>query len=387
MAKRDYYKVLGVQKEASPEEIKKAYRKLAMMYHPDKNKDDPEAESKFKEAAEAYEVLSDESKRKKYDRFGHDGLKGEFGANGFSWSNFSHGDEFSDIFSQFGGSGGAFSSIFETFFGGGFSQRRAESSNRGEDVRISLSLTLKEIAQGKDKKVKIALWDTCDQCHGSGSKDGRTSTCTRCHGTGQIRQTERSIFGRIMTQVECPSCQGVGKIVASKCDKCGGEGRLKTTRSMTINIPPGVAEGNHLRIRGQGNAGRRGGPRGDILVLIHETEDDTFERDGNHLICDFPISFSQAALGDEVQIPTLSGKIKMKIPAGTQSGKVFRLRGQGLPEVNSGFKGDLFVRLMVVTPTHLSSAEKELFQELVKHDRQRKMKPNKSFFQKLRDFL
>ncbi|MCF7793069.1 MAG: molecular chaperone DnaJ [Candidatus Cloacimonetes bacterium] len=384
MAKRDYYEVLGVDKNASDSEIKKAYRKLAMKYHPDKNKDDKTAEDKFKEASEAYEVLSDRNKRQKYDQYGHAGVEGAFGNNGFTWDNFTHASDFSDIFGDSG-----FGSIFEHIFGGGFGggRRRSQSNNRGEDLQISLSLSLEEVNKGIDKKIKINVQDSCSACNGTGSADGNTQTCSQCNGSGQVRQVSRSLFGQIQQVVTCPSCHGSGKQIKNKCLKCGGEGRSAKTKTISINIPAGVSEGQYIRLRGQGNRGKNGGENGDILVLIHEKEHDIFERQDANLVCEFPISFSQAALGTEILCPTLSGKVKMKIPAGTQSGKVFRLRSQGLPHVNSSYRGDLFVKVRVITPTKLNADEKELFSKLSKYDSEKKLHPHKSFFSKLKEFF
>lgn len=384
MAKRDYYEVLGVDKNANESEIKKAYRKLAMKYHPDKNKDNKEAEDKFKEASEAYEVLSDPSKKQRYDQYGHAGMEGAFGGGGFTWDNFTHANDFSDIFG-----GGGLGSIFEHLFGGSFGggSRDSRSNNRGEDLQISLSLTLEEIAKGVDKKIKINVKDICETCKGTGSADGDSSTCNQCHGSGQVRQIQRSLFGQMQTVVTCPSCNGSGKIIKNKCTKCHGEGREGKTKTISINIPAGVAEGQYIRLRGQGNKGKRGGINGDILVLIHEKEHNIFERQDANLVCEFPISFSQAALGTEIMCPTLSGKAKMKIPAGTQSGKVFRLRSQGLPHVNSSYHGDLFVKVMVITPTKLNSEEKDLFTKLSHYDSDKKLCPEKSFFSKLKKFF
>lgn len=383
MAKRDYYEVLGVEKTASDSEIKKAYRRLAMKYHPDKNQDNKEAEDKFKEASEAYEVLSDSAKRQRYDQFGHAGVENSFGSGGFSWDNFTHASDFEDIFGGFGG-------IFETLFGGrgGFGGgRRSQRDNRGEDLQISISLTLEEIAKGVDKKIKINVKDTCKTCNGSGSEDGNTETCSQCHGTGQVMQTTRSLFGHMQTVVTCPSCNGQGKIIKKKCNVCNGEGREPKTKTMNVHIPAGVSEGQYIRLRGQGNAGMRGGSNGDILVLIREKEHDIFERNDADLICEYPISFSQAALGDEIQVPTITGKIKMKIPAGTQSGKIFRLKSQGLVHVNSSYHGDLFVKIRVMTPTKLSKEEKDLLEQLKKFDSDKKLRPEKSFFKKFKDLF
>ena len=383
MAKRDYYEVLGVQKNASEPEIKKAYRKLAMKYHPDKNQDNKVAEDKFKEASEAYEVLSDKSKKQRYDQFGHAGMEGAFGGGGFSWDNFTHASDFSDIFGE-----GGLGSIFESFFGGGFGGRRtSRRSNRGEDLQISLSLTLEEIAKGIDKKIKINIKDNCDKCNGTGSADGSVQTCSQCHGSGQVMQTMRSLFGHMQTVVTCPSCRGEGKIIKNKCPKCNGDGRATHAKTINVHIPAGVSEGQYIRLRGEGNSGKRNGPKGDILVLIHEKEHKIFERQDADLICEFPISFSQAALGSEIHCPTLSGKVKMKIPAGTQSGKVFRLRSQGLPHVNSVYHGDLYVKVMVITPTRLNSEERNLLQKLGEFDSEKKLQPGKNFFSKLKEFF
>jgi len=382
MAKRDYYEILGVEKSATDAEIKRAYRKLAMKYHPDKNPDNHAAEEKFKEASEAYEVLSDATKRQKYDQFGHEGLTGAFGGGGFSWENFSHASDLNDIFGD--GLGG----IFENLFGFGGGRRRSRSqSNRGEDLQISLSLTLEEIAKGVDKKIKINVKENCDSCHGSGSADGKSHVCPQCHGTGQVMQMARSLFGQMQTVVTCPSCHGEGRIIKNKCPKCNGEGRVSKPKTINSHIPAGVSEGQYIRQRGQGNIGKRNGEKGDILVMIQEKEHPIYERDGDNLICEFPISFSQAALGDDLTVPTLSGKLKVKIPSGTQSGKVFRLRGQGLPHVNSSYTGDLFVRVRVITPTHISSEERALLEKLKTFDSEKKLNPGKNFFGKLKDIF
>lgn len=383
MAKRDYYEVLGVEKSATEAEIKKAYRRLAMKYHPDKNQDDKAAEEKFKEASEAYEVLSDAGKRQRYDQFGHAGVENSFGSNGFSWDNFTHASDFEDIFSGFGG-------IFETLFGGrgGFGGgRRGQRNNRGEDLQISISLTLEEISKGVDKKIKISIKDICEHCKGTGSEDGNVETCSQCHGSGQVMQMTRSLFGQMQTVVTCPSCNGRGKIIKKKCKVCNGDGRESKSRTMNVHIPAGVAEGQYIRLRGQGNKGVRGGSSGDILVLIREKEHHIFERNDADLVCEFPLSFSQAALGAEILVPTLSAKIKMKIPSGTQSGKVFRLKAQGLPHVNSSYHGDVFIKVRVITPTKLSNEEKGLLKELQKFDSEKKLRPDKSYFKKFKDLF
>ncbi|MCK9556832.1 MAG: molecular chaperone DnaJ [Candidatus Cloacimonetes bacterium] len=379
MAKRDYYEVLGVDKNADEATIKKNYRKLAMQYHPDKNPDNKEAEEKFKEASEAYEVLSDKDKRQIYDQYG---VEGQFGAGGFSWENFTHRSDLNDIF------GDGFSSIFDSLFGGGFGSRSSgRSSNRGEDLQIELSLSLNEIAIGAEKKIKISTKEVCDKCNGSGSADGQVDTCSQCRGSGQVRQVRQSLFGQMQTVSECPSCRGEGKIIKNKCGKCYGEGRIAKVKEINVKIPAGVEENQYIRLRGQGNVGPRNGSRGDILVLIHEKQDDLFERNGNDIIMEYPISISQAVLGDEILVPTLSGKVKMKIPSGTQSGRLFRLKGQGIQSLNSYSKGDEIVRVVVVIPTKISKEETEMFTKLKEYDAKRELKPGKGFFSKLRDYF
>ena len=384
MAKRDYYEVLGVDKTADEATIKKAYRKLAMQFHPDKNPDNKEAEEKFKEASEAYEVLSDKDKRQRYDQFGHAGVEGQFGGGGFNWDNFSHFDDISDLFG-----GGGFSSIFESIFGGGFGGGggRGRSSNRGEDLQIELSLSLKEIAIGAEKKIKVVVKSSCETCSGTGSADGKSETCTQCHGTGQIRRVVQSLFGQMQTASECPSCRGEGKIIKNRCSKCYGEGRVGKVTEINVKIPAGVEENQYIRLRGQGNVGPRGGSNGDILVLIREKQDDTFERDGNNIVLDFPISVSQAVLGDELVVPTITGSAKMKIPAGTQNGRLFRLKGQGIQSLHSSAKGDLIVRITVVIPNKLSKEETEIYTKLKTFDHKHEFKPGKGFFSKMREFF
>lgn len=381
MAKRDYYEILGIEKNADEATIKKAYRKLALQFHPDKNPDDKAAEEKFKEASEAYEILSDANKRQIYDQYGHAGIDNQFGSGGFSWDNFTHQSDLNDIF------GDGFSSIFENFFGGGMGGRSQRTSNRGEDLQIELSLSLKDIALGVEKTIKIGVKEACDKCNGSGSADGSVDTCTQCHGSGQVRRVRQSLFGQMQTVSECPSCHGEGKIIKNKCTKCYGEGRMGKVKEISVKIPAGVEEGQYIRVRGQGNIGPRSGERGDILVLIREKQDDTFERDGNNIILEFPVSFSQAVLGDEVIVPTLTSSVKMKVPAGTQSGRLFRLKGQGIQGLHTYSKGDLIVRISVITPTKLSKEETELFTKLKSFDSKRKLEPGKSFLSKLKDIF
>jgi len=382
MAKRDYYEVLGIEKQATKDEVKKAYRKLAMKYHPDKNPDNKAAEETFKEASEAYEVLSDSDKRSRYDQFGHAGMEGTFGGGGFGMNNFTHFDDISDLFGE--GLGG----IFESLFGGGFSRGRGGSRrNRGEDMQLTLSLTLEEIAKGVNKKLKLNVKDNCDACNGSGSADGKTKTCSQCQGRGQVMQTSRSLFGHMQTVVTCPTCQGKGTIIENACKKCHGEGRVGKIRTIDVKIPAGVAEGQYIRLRGSGNKGRNGGENGDIMVHITEKEHPRFEREEANLYLKYPVSISQAVLGCEVQVQTLSGKVKMKIPGGTQSGKTFRLREQGLPHVNSSYKGDLYVSIVVMIPRKISKEEKALYEQLSKLENIEHYKPEKSFFNKLMHFF
>lgn len=384
MAKRDYYEILGVDKNADDATIKKAYRKLAMQYHPDKNPDNKEAEEKFKEASEAYEVLSDKEKRKIYDQYGHSGLENQFGGTGFSWEDFMHRSDLGDIF------GDGFGSIFDTIFGGGFggrTQRSSSRSNRGEDLQIELSLSLQEIAKGVEKTVKIGIKEPCEKCGGSGSAEGKTESCPHCKGTGQIRQIRQSLFGRMQTVSECPNCNGEGRIIKNKCSKCYGEGRVGIVKEIKFNIPPGIGEGEYIRLRGQGNVGARGGSRGDILVLIHQKQDDLFERDGNDIILEYPISVSQAVLGDEIIVPTLTGSVKMKVPPGTQSGRLFRLKGQGIQSHSSYSRGDQIVRTVVVIPSKLSHEEAELYKRLREFDLKRDLKPGKSFLSKMKGYF
>lgn len=385
MAKRDYYEVLGVPKTADEAEIKKAYRKLAMQFHPDKNPDNKAAEDKFKEASEAYEVLSDKDKRQIYDQYGHAGIDQQFGNGGFNWNNFSHFEDISDLF----GGGGGFGSIFETLFGGGFGGRGGgqHRANQGSDFRIELSLSLKEIALGTEKTVKINVKEACDVCQGSGSADGSSETCTQCRGTGQVRTVRQSLFGQMQTVSECPSCHGEGKIIRNKCSKCYGEGRVAKTKEIKVKIPAGMEEGQILRVRGQGHIGPRNGPHGDLLVQVHEKQDDLFERHGNNIVLDFPVHFTQAVLGDEIIVPTITGKAKMKIPAGTQSGREFRLKGEGIQGLNSYSRGDIIVRINVITPNRLSREESELYKRLAELNQKRELKPGKSFKDKLKDFF
>ncbi len=362
MAKRDYYEVLGVSKDASKEEIKKAYRKLAMKYHPDRNPGDKEAEEKFKEAAEAYSVLSDDEKRAKYDKFGHAGMGGagqEF--HGFSDINdiFSH---FSDIFG--GGRGG---SIFDDIFGsgGGYSHTGARTGTPGSDIKITLKLTLEEIAQGTTKKVKVKRYKKCAACNGTGAKNGTAfNTCSVCHGTGEVRQVSKSIFGQFVSVQPCHNCGGTGKVITEPCNVCHGDGRVRVEEIIKINVPAGVTDGNYMTLRGQGNAGKNGGEPGDIIVVFKELEHEYFTRKGDDIIYDLTISFPEAVLGTTVEIPTLTGRAKLKIEPGIQPGKLLKMRNKGIQHLNRRGSGDQLVKINIHVPKKITPREKELLTEL-----------------------
>lgn len=380
MAKRDYYEVLDLQRDASADQIKGAYRKLALKYHPDRNPGDAEAEASFKEASEAYEVLSDAEKKSRYDRYGHSAVEGNFGGGGFQWSDFTHASEFEDIFGDF----------FGGIFGGGGRRRSRGPSGppRGRDLKISIELTLEEVAAGVEKKVNLSRLGPCDTCDGSGAASGgSTRTCETCGGVGQVQQVARSFFGQTVTVTDCPNCGGEGKTIGDPCRECNGEGRIRDRTSLTVKIPAGVASGNYIPLRGQGDVGPRGGPSGDCLVFIEEKEHDLYQREGNDVIYRLPISISQAALGDEVDVPTLHGRVKMKIPEGSQSGRVFRMRGKGIPDVDGRGIGDQLVEATIWTPTHLSGEERELFEQLDRLQKRRAKSEGKSFLDWLRETL
>ena len=384
--KRDYYEVLGVGKNATPEELKKAYRKLALQYHPDRNPGDKEAEEKFKEAAEAYEVLSNPEKRQRYDQFGFAGMSGAggYGGQGMSMDDiFSH---FGDIFADFG-----LGSIFGNGFGGGFSSSRSGGSprERGGNIRVKVKMNLQEIEKGARKKIKVSKYVTCDHCHGSGSEDGSTDTCPTCKGRGQVVRTVNSLFGQMQTASTCPNCGGTGKVIKNKCTHCHGDGIVKGEEVIDIDIPAGVGEGMQLTMRGKGGAGPHNGVNGDLYVLIEEEPHPELERDGSNLIYNLFISVPQAILGTEAEVPTVSGKVRVKIAPGTQSGKILRLRGKGLPVVNGYGNGDLLVYVNVWIPKKVTRDDEKLLQELSKSD-SFKPAPNdddRSFFKKLRDYF
>ena len=381
MAKRDYYEVLGVDKNASPDELKKAYRKLALKYHPDRNPGDKEAEEKFKEAAEAYDVLSNPDKKARYDQFGMAGMEGAYGQGGMNMN---------DIFSQFG-------DLFGDFFGGGFrtgfsgfsSGGAARRVLRGSNLRIKVKLTLEEIDRGCEKKIKVSKYVPCKTCGGSGAKNNSYETCQHCHGTGVITEVKRTILGQMQTQSACPHCGGEGRIIKDKCHDCHGEGIVKSDEIITINIPAGVQDGMQLAMQGQGNAAPHGGIAGDLIVLIEEQEHDVFERQDANLYYNAFITFAQATLGASVEIPTLNGKVKIKIDAGTPSGRVVRLRGKGLPVMNGYGRGDLLVSLNVWVPKNVSKEEKKMLEEMDKHDnfQPNPTKQERGFFDKMKEMF
>lgn len=385
MAKRDYYEVLGVGRNATPEELKKAYRKLALQYHPDRNPGDKEAEEKFKEAAEAYDVLSNPDKKVRYDQYGHAAFEG--GAGG----GFSGGMDMNDIFSMFGDifGGGGFGG-FSGFGGfGGGQQSRRRSANRGSNLRIKVKLTLEEIESGCEKKIKVAKYVPCKTCGGTGARGNSYETCSHCKGTGVVTEARRTILGTMQTQSVCPHCGGEGRIIKDKCRDCNGEGIVRAEEIITIKIPAGVTDGMQLSMAGNGNAAPRGGVPGDLIILVEEQPHDFFERQENNLYYNAFISFAQAAMGDNIEIPTLTGKVKVKIDAGTPSGKVLRLKGKGLPSVNGYGRGDLLVSVNVWIPKNLSREEKEM---LAKLNKSPNFQPNPSkqergFFDKMKDLF
>ncbi len=360
MAKRDYYEVLGVGRSATKDDMKKAYRKLAMQYHPDRNPNDKQAEENFKEAAEAYEILSDDNKRARYDRFGHEGVKGSgFGSPGFSDINdiFSH---FSDIF------GGG--SIFDEFFGTSSRSRgrRRGGGIPGADLRVTLKLTLEEIAAGVSKKIKLKKFVPCDQCKGTGAADASSKkTCPVCQGSGEIRNVSRSVFGQFVNISTCNNCDGEGEVVDSPCRKCSGDGRYQDEVTVNIEVPPGVHEGSYMSLRGEGNAGKRGGSSGDIIVVFKEQEHEYFQREENDIVYNLIISFPEATLGAEVDVPTLNGKARLKIDPGTPNGKLLKMTGKGIKHLNHSGFGDQIVRVNIDVPKKLTSKEKELLKELM----------------------
>lgn len=376
MAKRDFYEILGVAKNASDEEIKKAYRKLAMKYHPDRNPDSKGAEDKFKEAKEAYEMLSDAQKREAYDRFGHAGVDPNVGGGG--------GGGFADA----GGFSDAFGDIFGDIFGGGAGRARGGAQvYRGADLRYNLDITLEQAANGFDTTIRVPSWDECDTCHGSGAKPGTSpTTCGTCGGHGQVRMQQ----GFFSIQQTCPKCHGTGKVIPDPCNTCSGSGRLKRNKTLEVKIPAGIDDSMRIRSTGNGEPGMNGGPPGDLYVEIHIKQHAVFQRDGDDLHCEMPISYAKAAIGGEIEVPTLSGKVSFTVPEGTQTGKTFRLRGKGIKGVRSGFPGDLFCHVLIETPVKLTEKQKDLLREFealtdaggAKHSPQ-----SKSWMDKVKDFF
>jgi molecular chaperone DnaJ len=373
--KRDYYEVLGVNRDASEEDIKKSYRKLAMKFHPDRNPDSKDAEEKFKEAKEAYEILSEAEKRRAYDAYGHAGVNPQMGMGGGG-----PGQE------GFGGFAEAFGDIFSDIFGGQQGRGRA-SVFRGADLRYNLEVTLEQAARGTETKIRIPTMETCEVCKGSGAKPGTApKQCETCHGSGTVRLSQ----GFFSIQQTCPTCHGTGKMITDPCQNCRGAGRLKKHKTLAVKIPAGVDEGDRIRLSGEGEAGVNGGPPGDLYVVIHLKAHGVFQRDGDDLHCEMPISFAQAALGGEIEIPTLDGSAKIKVPPETQTGQVFRLRGKGIKGVRSSYPGDLMCEVVVETPVRLTDRQKELLRELdesMRKDATRHSPRSKSFMDKVREFF
>ena len=376
MAKKDYYETLDVARNATDEEIKKAYRKLAMKYHPDRNQDNPSAEEKFKEVKEAYEMLSDPDKRAAYDQYGHAGVDPNMGAGGFG-GGFGGGSPFGD-----------FGDIFGDIFGGMGGRQRGPQVYRGSDLRYTMEISLEDAANGKVTQIRVPSWEECDVCHGSGAEPGTSAeTCPTCKGQGQVRMSQ----GFFSVQQTCPTCHGTGKHIPSPCKKCQGQGKVKTQKTLEVNIPAGIEDGMRIRNAGKGEPGVNGGPAGDLFVEIHIKRHSVFERDGTDLHCTIPLAFTQAALGGEIEVPTLHGKASMSIPEGTQTGQVFRLRGKGMPHVRSASTvGDLYVHVEIEVPVKLTSEQKELVQRLddsLKAGGEKHNPKAKGWFDKVKDFF
>ena len=384
MSKRDYYEILGVNKTASADEIKKAYRKVAMQFHPDRNPGDKSAEDKFKEAAEAYEVLSDADKKAQYDRYGHAGVSSN--GRGFSGG----GMNMEDIFSQFGDVFGE--DLFGSFFGGGGGRGRTSRARgvRGSNLRVKIKLTYEEIAKGVTKNIKVKKHVVCNTCSGSGAKDkGSVQNCGTCGGSGQVRRVTNTFIGQMQTVTTCPTCNGEGTTITAKCAACKGEGRVYGEEAISIEIPPGVQEGMQLNLSSKGNAGERGGAPGDLIILIEEEPHKELQRDGMNVAYDLHISFTDAVFGTQLEVPTIDGRAKIKIPAGTQSGKIFRLKGKGFPAVNSYQKGDQLIHVNVWTPQNVSAEEKAMLEKM-SHSSNFKPHPDKSdksFLDKMRELF
>ncbi|WP_088102527.1 molecular chaperone DnaJ [Halalkalibacter urbisdiaboli] len=365
MSKRDYYEVLGVDKNASVDEVKKAYRKLARKYHPDVNKA-ADAEEKFKEVKEAYDTLSDPQKKSRYDQFGHTDPNQGFGGGGAR---------------DFGG----FGDIFDMFFGGGAGRRNPNAPRQGADLQYTMTLEFKEAVFGKDTEIEIPREETCQTCTGSGAKPGtKPETCSHCGGSGQLNIEQNTPFGRVVNRRVCQHCEGTGKFIKEKCSTCGGKGKVRKRKKIKVNVPAGIDHGQQLRVPGQGEAGVNGGPAGDLYVVFNVKPHEFFERDGDDVYCEMPLTFAQVALGDEIEVPTLNGKIKLKIPAGTQTGTDFRLRGKGVPNVHGRGQGDQHVKIRVVTPKNLTDKEKELIREFSQMTGGQPDEQNDGFFAKVK---
>ena len=377
MSKRDFYEILGVSKSASADEIKKAYRKVAMQFHPDRNPGDKSAEEKFKEAAEAYEILSDPDKKSQYDRFGHSAFGPGRGGGGFGMNT-------EDIFSQFGDIFG--DDMFGNFFGGGRSRGGRTKGTRGSNLRIKIKVNFEEIAKGTTKTVKVKKYVSCKTCSGSGAKDKNSvQTCGTCGGSGQVRRVQNTFLGQMQTVTTCPNCNGEGNTITNKCTACKGEGRVYGEETITLDVPAGVQDGMQLSMNGKGNVGERGGPSGDLIILIEEEQHEFLQREGLNVAFDLYISFPDAVFGTQVEVPTIDGKAKIKIPAGTQSGKIFRLKGKGFPGISSYEKGDQLIHVNVWTPQHPSSEEKEMLEKMQesKNFKPHPDKTDKSFWEKI----
>ncbi len=372
MSKRDFYEVLGVDRNASADEIKRAYRKLAMKYHPDKNQGDQEAENKFKEINEAYEVLSSPEKKQRYDQFGHAGVNGN-GGGGFEGG-----------FGGFGGFDDIFGDIFD-MFGGGASRRR-NGPQKGSDIKYETTITFEEAAFGTEKTVEFHRYDNCETCHGTGAKAGSNKkTCSHCKGTGEIRYTQRTPLGQIVNVKACPHCEGEGQIIEEPCTTCNGKGKVRKLKKIKVRIPAGVDNGMVIPLRGEGEPGTKGGPPGDLYVVLKVLPHRIFTRDGLDIICEIPITFVQAALGDELEVPTLEGKVKYKIPEGTQSGTVYRLKAKGIVSPKGYGKGDQFVKVVVEVPRKLSEKQKDILRQFAAEGGEDVHEQRKSFFEKVKD--
>lgn len=382
MSKRDYYEVLGVSKTASQDELKKAFRKLALKYHPDRNKDNPEAADKFKEANEAYSVLSDEQKRAQYDQLGMDAYEqmSQGGGGG------------GDPFGGFGGFGGAqgfdMEDLFGSFFGGGASRSRTNGPRKGADLRTDIEISFEEAAFGVEKEISINKDDTCPHCGGNGAEPGsKVETCGECHGQGSIRFTQNTMFGKMVNERPCGKCRGQGKIISTPCKECRGKGTIHSHKKLKIKVPAGVDNGSRMRVANEGEAGVRGGGYGDLYVYLHVRPHKYFERDGTTLLCEVPVNIVQATLGAEIKVPTLDGQVTLKIPEGTQPGKIFRVKGKGIPSLRGGQRGDQYVTIKVVIPTKLSEKQKDALRKFEDVAKDNINPEEKSFLNKVKDFF